>query len=48
MADQLYNPNISDSRQDVSIPGSVESPDGQQYYEEVPQYSEEDLQNGGK
>lgn len=38
MADRLYNPNISDARQDVSIPGSVGSP------EEYPQ----DLQNGGK
>lgn len=51
MADQLYNPNISDSRQDVSIPGSVGSPGGQDEYAQYPQdgeYSEEDFQNGGK
>lgn len=36
MADQLYNPNISDSRQDVSIPGSVGSPEGQDEYAQYP------------
>ena len=51
MADQLYNPNISDARQDVSIPGSVGSPEVQDEYTQYPQYeeySEEDIQNGGK
>lgn len=51
MADQLYNPNISDDRQDVSIPGSVGSPEVQDEYAQYPQYeeySEEDIQNGGK
>lgn len=51
MADQLYNPNISDARQDVSIPGSVGSPEVQDEYSQYPQYeeySEEDIQNGGK
>lgn len=51
MADQLYNPNISDARQDVSIPGSVGSPEVQDEYAQYPQYeeySEEDIQNGGK
>lgn len=52
MADQLYNPNISDARQNVSIPGSVGSPEGQyDEYAQYPQdgeYSEEDFQNGGK
>lgn len=27
MADQLYNPNIADNNQDVSVPGSVASPE---------------------
>lgn len=43
MADQLYNPNISDARQDVSIPGSVGSPESQYDYDQYPQeesYSE--------
>lgn len=51
MADQLYNPNISDARQDVSIPGSVGSPEVLDEYAQYPQYgeySEEDIQNGGK
>lgn len=48
MADQLYNPNISDARQDVSIPGSVGSPEEEAYSDYPPEYSEEDLQNGGK
>ena len=39
MADQLYNPNISDSRQNVSIPGSVGSPEGQ--YDEYAQYPQD-------
>lgn len=38
MADQLYNPNISDARQDVSIPGSVGSPEVQDEYSQYPQY----------
>lgn len=49
MADQLYNPNISDARQDVSIPGSVGSPEDQQTYAQYPQEEyPQDLQNGGK
>ena len=48
MADRLYNPNISDARQDVSIPGSVGSPEDEAYSDYPPEYSEEDLQNGGK
>lgn len=49
MADQLYNPNISDARQDVSIPGSVGSPEEQQDYAQYPQEEyPQDLQNGGK
>lgn len=48
MADQLYNPNISDARQDVSIPGSVGSPGDEAYSDYPPEYSEENLQNGGK
>ena len=42
MADQLYNPNISDARQDVSIPGSVGSPEGLDDYSQYPpeEYSE--------
>lgn len=40
MADQLYNPNISDARQDVSIPGSVGSPEVQDEYAQYPQYEE--------
>lgn len=51
MADQLYNPNISDARQDVSIPGSVGSPEVLDEYAQYPQYgeySEEGIQNGGK
>lgn len=30
MADQLYNPNIADNNQDVSVPGSVASPEESQ------------------
>nr|DAD63865.1 MAG TPA: portal protein [Caudoviricetes sp.] len=49
MADQLYNPNISDARQDVSIPGSVGSPENQPEYAQYPQEEyPEDFQNGGK
>ena len=48
MADQLFNPNISDARQDVSLPGSVGSPEGEAYSDYPPEYSEENLQNGGK
>ena len=49
MADQLYNPNISDARQDVSIPGSVGSPEDQQDYAQYPQEEyPQDFQNGGK
>ena len=49
MADQLYNPNISDARQDVSIPGSVGSPEDQQAYAQYPQEEyPQDFQNGGK
>lgn len=40
MADQLYNPNISDARQDISIPGSVGSPEGQDEYSQYPQDEE--------
>ena len=55
MADQLYNPNIADNNQDVSVPGSVASP-GDEGYEENPEELDEDgyleylrqLQNGGK
>lgn len=55
MADQLYNPNIADNNQDVSVPGSVASP-GEEGYEENPEELDEDvyleylrqLQNGGK
>ena len=55
MADQLYNPNIADNNQDVSVPGSVASP-GEEGYEENPEQLDEDgyleylrqLQNGGK
>ena len=55
MADQLYNPNIADNNQDVSVPGSVASP-GAEGYEENPEELDEDgyleylrqLQNGGK
>ena len=50
MADQLYNPNISDARQDVSIPGSVGSPESEYDYAQYPQeeYTDENFQNGGK
>ena len=48
MADQLFNPNISDARQDVSLPGSVGSPEEAAYSDYPPEYSEENLQNGGK
>lgn len=49
MADKLYNPNISDARQDVSIPGSVGSPEEQQDYAQYPQEEyPQDLQNGDK
>lgn len=51
MADQLYNPNISDVRQNVSIPGSVGSPESEYDYAKYPQeeaYPIEDFQNGGK
>lgn len=51
MADQLYNPNISDVRQNVSIPGSVGSPESEYDYAQYPKeeaYPIEDFQNGGK
>ena len=49
MADELYNPNIADSHQDVSIPGSATSPEDQQYaeYEDPSMAYDEDVQNGG-
>ena len=49
MADELYNPNIADSHQDVSIPGSATSPEYQQYaeYDDPSLAYEEDVQNGG-
>lgn len=48
MADQLYNPNISDARQDVSIPGSVGSPEEQAYAQYPQEEYPQDLQNGDK
>lgn len=54
MADQLYNPNIADNNQDVSVPGSVASPEEGQGmdpsqmdpdgYQQYLDY----IQNGGK
>ena len=54
MADQLYNPNIADNNQDVSVPGSVASPEEGQGFD--PEQMDPDgyqqyldyIQNGGK
>lgn len=54
MADQLYNPNIADNNQDVSVPGSVASPEEGQGMD--PEQMDPDgyqqyldyIQNGGK
>ena len=54
MADQLYNPNIADNNQDVSVPGSVASPeevqgmDPSQMDPEIYQQYLDYIQNGGE